>query len=74
MINAGSNQMNIETILKPSVISKDLPMPSHTPPNILPLIQRLAHEKPIEHGLVIARDFSGLKDGLDYGNNANFGY
>lgn len=42
-------------------ISKDLPMP-HTPPNILPLIQRLAHEKPIEHGLVIARDFSTLKD------------
>jgi len=32
------------------------------PPNILPLIQRLADEKPIEHGLVIARDFSELKE------------
>ena len=32
------------------------------PPNILPLIQRLAHEKPIEQGLFIARDFSGLKE------------
>jgi hypothetical protein len=62
MINVGSNQMIIETIQKPSVISKDLPMPSHTPPDILPLIQRLAHEKTIEHGLLIARDFNGLKD------------
>jgi hypothetical protein len=62
MINVGSNQMNIETIQKPSVISKDLPMPLHTPPNILPLIQRLAHEKLIEHGLLIARDLGGLKE------------
>ncbi|MBC7751103.1 MAG: hypothetical protein H7Z73_05210 [Candidatus Saccharibacteria bacterium] len=37
-------------------------MPSHMPPDILPLILRLAHEKPIEHGLVITRDFSSLKD------------
>ncbi|GAC1371299.1 MAG: DUF6231 family protein [Aquirhabdus sp.] len=33
-----------------------------TPPNILPLVQRLAHEKPIEQGLLIARDFSELKE------------
>jgi hypothetical protein len=62
MINVGSNQMIIETIEKPPVISKDSPMPSHMPPDILPLIQRLAQEKTIEHGLLIARDFNGLKD------------
>ncbi len=33
-----------------------------TPPNILPLIQQLAHEKPIVHGLLIAQNFDALKD------------
>lgn len=55
--------MTLETELKPLVISKDLPMPTQAiPPNILPLIQRLAHEKPIENGLLIARDLSSLKE------------
>lgn len=54
--------MTLEKKQNPSAISKDLPMPSRIPPNILPLIQRLAHEKPIDHGLVIAPDFSSLKE------------
>ncbi len=52
--------MTLEINQQPSVISKDLPMPTVLPPNITPLIQKLAHEKPIHHGLMIARDFSTL--------------
>jgi len=33
---------------------------AHMPPHILPLVQRLAQEKPVENGLLIARDFTAL--------------
>ncbi len=35
---------------------------SHLPPQILPLIHRLAEEKPIEHGLLISRELSSLQE------------
>ncbi|AXI02339.1 DUF6231 family protein [Aquirhabdus parva] len=35
---------------------------SQLPPQILPLIHRLAEEKPIEHGLLISRELASLKE------------